>query len=225
MSARPVALVALVLAGLLALAAPPAARAGQTEEREGEVIPPDDCTVEPLATDEAVARLLAPLEIPEEGPAGLPLYVDDEDDLPTGDEVPRRTQGDVEDLVEQFVACSNAGQVLRLMALFTEDGLPFSVRGQLAAISENELLTDSQKEDFLTQSLEVALIQPAGVQLPEPLWTALLEVEDAFELDDDLIGAVVAVDTVIDPRPEERSLLVFAEEGGDLLIAGQVLVF
>jgi hypothetical protein len=224
MSSRSVALVtAVVLTCLVGLAAPLGVRSAQTDD--GEVISPDECTVDPLDTDEAIDRLLSPLEIPEEGPAGLPLYVEDEDDLPTGDEVPSRTQREIEDLVEQYVACTNAGQILRLMALFTEDGLPFAIMAGFAALTENEVLTESQAVQVLTQSLEVALTQPEALVMPEALWTALVEVEDAVELDDDLIGALVTFDAVTDPRPQESTFLLFAEEGGDLLIAGQVLVF
>jgi hypothetical protein len=224
MSRRPVVLVtAVALSWLIAIATPVVGHAAQTGE--GEVVPPDDCTVDPLDTDEAVDRLLAPIEIPEEGPAGLPLYVEDEDDLPTGDEVTSRTQREVEDRVEQSLACTNAAQILRLMALYTEDGLPFAIRAGFASLSENELISESQAEDFLAQSLEVALVQPEAVVLPEVLWTALIQVDDAIELDEGLIGAVVVVNSAFDPRPEERSFLLFAEEDGDLLIAGQVLIF
>jgi hypothetical protein len=116
MPCRTVALaIAVAFACLVALVAPINARAGQTGD--GEIIPADDCTVDPLDTDEAVDRLLAPIEIPEEGPAGLPLYVEDEDDLPTGDEVTLRTQQEVEELDEQYDATTNATQRLRRRAL------------------------------------------------------------------------------------------------------------
>jgi hypothetical protein len=216
-------LASIALAWFIGLTMPLSGWAGQGTD--GEVIPPEDCTLDPLDTDEAVERLLAPIEIPEEGPGGLPLYVEDEDELPTGDEVGRATQREVEDLVEQFVACTNAGQLLRLMGLYTEDGLPFSLRAPLAVITESDLFTESQKRQFLTQTLEAGLSQPAAAQLPEVLWTALVEVEDAIELDDDLIGVLVVIDSVVDPRPAESAFLVFTEEGGDLLIAGHVFVF
>ena len=103
-----------------------------------------------------------------------------------------QAETEFERLVEQYVACTNGGQLLRLMSLFTEDGLPFSLQAPFAVLIASDLLSESQKREFLTQTLEAGLTQPAASQLPEILWTALVEVDDAIELDDEIVLQALA---------------------------------
>jgi hypothetical protein len=165
---------------------------------------PAECRVapRPVAELRALGATPAPSDL-----APWPAAVPSETDLPGGPAADFATAAAVAAVAREYVACVNAWDLTRLLALATDD----YVRRFVAA--EGPITPQ--------QYAELATPLPA-----EPAWRAtLLEVRDVRVLADDRVGAVVVV---AHPRPQEASvtvtLFVFAEVGGHWLLDDAIRV-
>jgi copper transport protein len=154
---------------------------------------PEDCTVEPRTMDEiaALANEPAPVEPPNAMEVG-----DEQVDEATGAEI-RAT-------ARELVACRNAGDIMRRLALYSDDRLRYAY------------------PDGPTRVLETIAANPLPLSLAERV--ALTAVEDLRLLDDGRVSARMQVDNPAahshDPNvsasatQQEAARLIFVREDG-----------
>jgi hypothetical protein len=178
-------LCALTVAALLSMIAP-----GARMEAVAYAVSPEDCVIEPIAPPQPgeAGDLATP------SPTPTPLTA--ERGVPADDTVVQA----VTERIEMAVACQNAGDVLRMLANFTDQW----VRDRFAGY---DLV-------FYGRFME-AIENPEA--LPEDERIELVGVVDVVVLDD---GAVIATVTTRSHGQEQTSLVLLAEESGDWLIDG-----
>jgi hypothetical protein len=172
--------------------------AAQDEEGPGRLVPqPEECLVEPRDQAE-IDTILAGGQATAPLPAGLPV--------PLGTPADDETRAEVEALVREVLACLNAGDAPRGASLFSENGL----RGFYGAT----VGTDASAEQA-----------SAGTPTPrdEEHWLNLRAVTDASVMEDGRVAAFVVVDDPLVRGPRAQTLLIlFTDEGGQLLVDGVV---
>ena len=133
-------------------------------------------------------------------PSGAPM------ELPAGEPLDEATLAAVSTTAREVIACSNAGERLRALALFSDNFLRQSF-GQLGVFPPE-----------LYQRL--ATPQPLAVEQQ----VALVEVRDGRLLPDGRVGLVVVVDDPAAPSGERRSasFLYFVFQGDRWLIDGAI---
>lgn len=154
---------------------------------------PEDCVVEPRTLDDIAA--LSDGSIP-----GEPPNATESGGVPANDE----TQAEITGVAREMVACSNAGDILRRLALYSDDRLHFAY------------------PDGPTRALEAIAETPLPLAPFERV--ALLGVEDVRELEDGRVSARVIVDNPAahshDPAvaaqaaQQEAARLIFVQEDG-----------
>ncbi|HZA94276.1 MAG TPA: cytochrome c, partial [Gemmatimonadales bacterium] len=154
---------------------------------------PEECTVAPRTLDEfeTLAQDPAPEEPPNASETG-------------GKPVDEATWDAVAATARELVACSNAGDILRRLALYSDDRLRFAY------------------PDGPTRALEMMAESPLPLSLAERV--ALVSVDDVRQLDDGRVGARVTVDNPAshshDPQAaaaasqQEVARLIFVQEAG-----------
>jgi mono/diheme cytochrome c family protein len=154
---------------------------------------PEECTVAPrtLAEIETLANSPAPEEPPNATETG-------------GEPVDEATRAAVTATARELVACSNAGDILRRLALYSDDRLRFAY------------------PDGPTRALEEIAESPLPLSLAERV--ALVGVDDVRWLQDGRVGARVTVDNPAshshDPQAaaaasqQEVARLIFVQEAG-----------
>lgn len=125
---------ALVVASLLIVGV---ARDAVAQEATpvGEVVPPEECTTEPRPVRFLAELIATPVATPQADPLS---------DIPTGAEPDEQTRAEVIAHLRQIVACTNTGEFLRALALYSDDYLrrtadPFGLlteEGALEATAE-----------------------------------------------------------------------------------------
>ena len=186
--------VAAVILCALTLFSGTALTQGAIAQGAGFAVAPDDCTIEPIEMPEPgdVGDLATPSPTPTPVMAG--------DGTPAEEAVTEA----ITERIEQSIACQNAGDVLRLLANFTERwvsehfagyDLVFYGRFQEAAANPEPLPEDEQIE--------------------------LVSVDDALVQDD---GSVIVSVTTRAGGAEQTSLVVLVEDPGDWLIDGGAIV-
>src|ERR671911_274016 len=154
---------------------------------------PDKCTVAPRTLEEFEALALEP--VPEEPP----------DASETGGEpVDEATRAAIAATARELVACSNAGDILRRLALYSDDRLRFAY------------------PDGPTRALE--MIAKSPLPLAEAERGALVSVEDVRQLAGGRVSARVTVDnpashshdpqTAATASQQEVARLIFVQEAG-----------
>lgn len=154
---------------------------------------PEDCVVEPRTLDSIAA--LADDAIPVEPPNATERG---------GNPADEATQAEVTHVAREMVACSNAGDILRRLALYSDDRLRFAY------------------PDGPTRALEAIAETPLPLAPYERV--ALVGVEDVRTLDDGRVSARVIVDNPAahshDPAvaaqsvQQETARLIFVNENG-----------
>src|SRR5215218_8912319 len=154
---------------------------------------PDECTVAPrtLQEFETLAQSPAPVEPPDASGSG-------------GAPVDEATRAAIAGTARELVACSNAGDILRRLALYSDDRLRFAY------------------PDGPTRALETIAETP--LPLAEAERVALVSVEDLRQLADGRVSALVTVDNPAshshDPQAaatasqQEVARLIFIQEAG-----------
>jgi mono/diheme cytochrome c family protein len=154
---------------------------------------PDECTVAPRTLDdfETLAQGPAPEEISNASETG-------------GKPVDEVTRAAITATARELVACSNAGDILRRLALYSDDRLRFAY------------------PDGPTRALE--MIAESPLPLAEAERVALVSVEDVRQLADGRVSARVTVDnpashshdpqTAATASQQEVARLIFIQEAG-----------
>lgn len=171
-----------------------------TPEAQARIPLPEECQVEPRTVDELVSLL---------GPAdGAPADADaapaaqNDIPVPLGDRADPETTAAIEQTSRELLACINAGDFLRLSALFTDTAVG--------------------------PALGPAPEDPAGLErAPEPLapeeQTRLIAITDTSLLADGRAAAFVVLnDPLTPPGGPETLLLTFAQQGDRWLVDGLV---
>ncbi len=156
---------------------------------------PEDCTVEPRTLDEIAALAEGPA--PEEPPNARERGAEPVDDA---------TRAEVTATARELVASANAGDILRRLALYSDDRLRFAY------------------PDGPTRVLETIAANPLPVALVERV--ALTTVDDVRWLDDGRISARMLVDNPTihshDPNApavsQEAARLILVREDGRLRV-------
>ena len=154
---------------------------------------PEECTVAPRTLEEF--ETLAQRPVPQEPPNASETG---------GEPVDEATRAAVAATARELVACSNAGDILRRLALYSDDRLRFAY------------------PDGPTRALEMMAESPVPLSLAERV--ALVSVDDVRRLDDGRVGARVTVDNPAshshDPQAaaaasqQEVARLIFVQEAG-----------
>jgi hypothetical protein len=154
---------------------------------------PDECTVEPRSLDE-IAQLAGHL-------AGTPRSVERTDGL-TPDPV---TVGAIRQTIREYIACLNAGDLLRAAALSTD---PHAV----------ELIATSGETPGLAA-------RATPMPRPEAEWIAIVAIEDVFLQTERQASAIVVLDepTALGARTLVRYLIYLAREDERWLIDAVLL--
>jgi copper transport protein len=154
---------------------------------------PEQCTVQPRTLDEikALAEGPDPQQPPNATESG-------------GQPVDDATRNEIVATARELVACSNAGDILRRLALYSDQRLHFAY------------------PDGPTRALEAIAKTPLPLQLSERV--ALISVDDVRQLDDGRVVAEVTIDNpashthdpnaVATPSPRETARLIFVNQAG-----------
>jgi hypothetical protein len=152
---------------------------------------PDECTIAPRTLDEfkTLPQTPAPAEPPDASEAG-------------GEPADKATRAAITATARELVACSNAGDILRRLALYSDDRLRFAY------------------PDGPTRALEMMAKSPLPVAEAERV--ALVSVDDVRRLADGRVSARVTVDnpashshdpqTAATASQQEVARLIFVQE-------------
>jgi hypothetical protein len=160
---------------------------------------PADCRVQPRSLESVIAAVGTPAAGEPTAPASPTPFVQ-----PRGEPADAATSEAVVATVREVFACANAGDFLRIFALYTDDYL----RVFLAGTPLNEEVT--------------ALFIATPVPLPEAERRIIIRIEDVQILPDGRAGVVVVLDEPADPRTEEPDY-VFLERVGDRWLVDDVV--
>jgi mono/diheme cytochrome c family protein len=157
----------------------------------------EGCTVQPRTLDEIQALSAGPDPV-------QPPNATEDGGVPVDD----ATRNEIVATARELVACSNAGDILRRLALYSDDRLHFAY------------------PDGPTRALEAIAKNPLPLALPERV--ALISVNNVRKLDDGRVIAEVTVDNpgnhthdptaVATPSPQETAKLIFVQKDGRWLV-------
>lgn len=170
----------LLAVGVLVAIGPMPARAGSPATPDAPL--PDLCTVAPLAFDDLNAIIERGAATPAAGPT--PAQAGRDGVVPAGTGVPADVENEIADVVREYVACQNAGELLRAYALYTDDYLArlFIRQGVWGRAAYDALATPMPDDDR------------------EP--TAILGVRGVRLLPDGRVGATVTITYASIPMPK-----------------------
>jgi hypothetical protein len=184
-------LVTFALFGVLAVGTPMVA-AAQTDITG--VPDPSECTVEPRSLESFQAALATPAV------AATPDALPETPALPEGEPADAETAAAVLETLREGVACINAGEYLRILALYSDNVVREGVGGlgdQVEAVYD-ELATPAPP----TEAERTEIIEVQGVVVPP----------------DGRVAALVVGDDRSDADPASPTLFVFVEQDGRWLI-------
>lgn len=177
---------AALAAGIAFVAVVASSFADQATPGPGEFIPdPSDCRVAPRSEDEVRHLIGTPGPTYEDRGAGSIRK-----GLPNGSPTDAVTTAQITAAVGEVLACYNAGDDLRFLALFTD---AFLYR------------LGPQMEENFERSTPSATVSPAD-------WTSLVGVWDVLQITPDQVSAAVAVGNLDDPHPAPGRTYVFIFE-------------
>lgn len=154
---------------------------------------PGFCTIEPRSIDELATMFGTP-------PAATPMPPTPDIGTPAGDEADKEIVGQVTTTVIEAIACANATDYFRFLALFSDEALPVFV-------GDAELDRDTLRQ------LEML----AGTPQAESDWTTLTDVRDVRN-DDGRISAIV--ETATAGQAAQADLFYFVQQDDRYLIDG-----
>jgi hypothetical protein len=171
----------------------PSTVVGTSAQSSPQAIPAGECLVAPRTRQEIAALLTDPS-------TATPAATTAGQTLPAGEQVAAETAAAMDQTVQMWLACQNAGESLRAWSLFS-DGYLFrllSRQGGLSSEAYRELATPA----------------PVAVEA-----AAVLAIEGERLLPDGRFGATVTVSYPSVPMPK-RFFFYFIESGGRLVIDG-----
>ena len=183
----------IVLVVLIVLAEPRFDAGAQDATPAAYPLAPDpaDCRVEPRSLESVAAVVGTPVAGEPAAPASPTPFV-----RPQGEPADAATTEAVVATVHEVFACANAGDFLRIFALYTDDYLRVFLAG--TPINEEVL----------------AFFAATPMPLPEEELRIIIRIEEVQILPDGRAGVVVVLDEPADPRTEEPDY-VFLERVGD----------
>ena len=192
---------ALAVAGATAPAHAPSGSQVATPSPGRDVPGSEECRVEPrtLASLEALTTPVAGAPEPTP-PSGTPAA------LPVGEPLDAATLAAITATAREVIACRNAGEALRTLALYSDAFL----RQYFAS------------PGTFTPERYAAMATPRPLS-PETR-VALLDVREARRLPDGRAGATVVVEDPADPtgQPRSATFLFFVEQDGRWLVDGAI---
>lgn len=199
---------AILAVAIAALAMPLVARAQNGTPAAGPaatpLVPaPEECTVAPISLahlSQLIATPVATVE-PVASPAGSPTPFA----MPQGQEADRATVAAITAAVREYIACVNAGNYARALALYSDHGL-------------RDLLGKAFAGGATAQQILDALGTPQP--LPPDKRTVIYGIKDVRVLPDGRVAALVIGDDLSKPNPPGPALIYFVKVGGRWLIDG-----
>lgn len=161
-----------------------------------DVPPPDECRVAPRQAAALISILATPTTETPEATTRM-----SEADLRQGEPVDEATLEAVSATTRQFVACINAGDTFRSLAVVTDAFL----RAQLGG------LTPTAEQLAALESQLVAAAAASPVALDATSQGALVAVSDVRRLPDGRVGALVVVAAAGAGTPPDTAVFVFLE--------------
>lgn len=166
---------------------------------------PEECTVEPLTIDRLTQLMGTPV-------AGVATDASAEASptpfvMPEGQEADEATVAAITAAAREYIACLNAGDYARALALYSDRGL----RDLFA-----EAIANGATAQQILDSLGTA--QP----LPQDQQNLLYGVDDVRVLPDGRIAALIIGDNLAEPGPPGPALIYYVQVDGRWLIDGVV---
>jgi hypothetical protein len=198
----------IVAAAFAALAAPLVARAQDATPVVGSLAPaPEECTVAPI-TAERLNLVIAgasatgtPEAVAEASPIASPTAFT----MPEGTPADEATYTAISAAVREYIACINAGDVAKALALYSDTGLSDILAGAIAQGATGEQILAS----FGT---------PAP--LPPDQVTRLYGIDAIVIMPDGRAAALVIGDDLTKPSPPGPALIYFVQVNGAWLVDG-----
>jgi hypothetical protein len=157
---------------------------------------PEECRVAPRDAAALVSILATPTAATPEAPT-----VSSATDLPQGEPVDEATLAAISETTRQFVACINAGDTFRSLAVVTDGFL----RQQLGGLTPTEEQLAALEEQLTVAAAASPIALEAASQ------GGLVEIGDVRRLADGRVGAVVVVGAAGAGTPPDTAFFVFLE--------------
>jgi ketosteroid isomerase-like protein len=164
------------------------------QEATPEVVPAASCVTEPVSLDELQAISATPLAATP-APAASPAA----EQMPAGEPADEATTEAVTATVRELTACINAGDFLRVLALYDDDFVRTALGGQPAT------------QQMYDQLARITAREP-GQEI------AILEVGEVRILEDGRAAVLVTGDDLADPGPSSTTLFYLVEVDGRWLV-------
>ena len=201
---------AILLVALAALATPLLARAQDAtpvpSPAANSLAPsPEECTVEPISPERLTQVIATPVPAvsPEATPVGSPTPFA----MPAGQDADEATVAAITAAVREYIACINAGDLARALALYSDRGL-------------RDLLGAALANGATAQQILDAL--PTAHPLPEDQRTLIYGIDDVRVLPDGRVAALVIGYDLSKPNPPGPALIYFVKVDGRWLVDGFV---
>jgi hypothetical protein len=191
-------------------AAAPSRAQQATPTSDKDVPAAEECLVTPRTANQVASALGTPAVV-EATP--LAPSVASEAALPQGTATDAATTEAVAKTAREFLACVNAGDNFRSLALVSDTFLRRQLGGAIP--------TSDQLAALRSQLEGAAAASP--VPLARDKQGALVEVRDARMLPDGRVGAVVVVDSAVGAPSQESALFLFSK-GGTRWLVDEIIV-
>jgi hypothetical protein len=206
---------ALVIFAISALATPLVARAQDATPVATSLAPaPEECIVEPITAERlnlvfAGADTSGTPEVgaPEVVTAASPVASPSTFTMPEGTPADEGTFAAVSAAVREYIACINAGDFAKVLALYTDAGL-------------RELLADAIAQGVTGDQVLASFGTPSP--LPPDQVTLLYSIDAIVILPDGRAAALVVGDDLTKPNPAGPALIYFVQVDGQWLVDGFV---
>ena len=190
-----IVLAAVAIAAWLAAVAAPMAAQDATPAAFPVAPDPAECRVDPRPIEEVVATVATPTAAPATPAVAPTPFVP-----PAGEPADPETAAAVTATLRELFACTNAGALLRVYALFTDDFLRVFFAGTP-----------------LTEEV-AAFLAATPVPLPEAEQRVIVRFGEVRLLPVGRAGLVVVLDEPDDPRTEEPDYVFLEQVGGRWLV-------
>lgn len=202
--------VILAIVAIAAFATPFSARAQESTPVSGPLAPaPEECTVAPITVERlnlvisGASATGTPEAVVEASPAASPTAFT----MPEGTPADEATYTAVSAAVREYIACINAGDIAKVLALYSDTGLSDILAGAIAQGATGEQILAS----FGT---------PAP--LPPDQVTRLYGIDAIVITPDGRAAALVIGDDLTKPSPPGPALIYFVQVNGAWLVDGFV---
>jgi hypothetical protein len=165
--------------------------AARQDDATVEVPSPDECTIEPRSVPSPPATR-EPVSSPSPSPT-----------IPSGQPADEETIEAITAVVRGSIACTNAGDILRALAYFTDEYVA-------------QMFIGPEGVDY-EGFLQYLSTPPAA--LPGDQRLAIVEISEVQELEDETVSARVVTGNPDDPFED---ILIFVEQDGEWLIAASI---